>query len=110
MQEDSVEHACQAFKGCLVSGTYVAVSCIHHMTILHVHHVRLEGPGLLCKMPENLMSHVWPWNLQVLELGVVRHFVKVLGDGHDSDQDLKFLRCSFIVSNGMFDTPRMSFS
>lgn len=95
-----MEHACPAFKGCLVhvSGTYVAVPCINHMTMLHVHHVRLEGPGWLCKMSENLMSHVWPWNLQVPELGVVRHFVRVLGDGNNNNQDLTFLRCTQVHS------------
>lgn len=44
------------------------------------------------------MSHVWPWNLQEPELGVVRHFVKVLGDGNDNNQDLKFLRFTQVHS------------
>lgn len=62
------------------TGTYAAVSCIDHMTMLHVGHIGIEGPGWLYKMPENLMSHVWPWNMQVPDPGMVRHFVKVLGD------------------------------
>lgn len=58
----------------------VAASCVEHMTILLTLYLRLEGPELLCKLPECLMAHVWPWNPEVSAFGVARHFAKALGD------------------------------
>ena len=66
----------------MCTGAYVAVSCIDRMTVPHISHVGLEGPGYLCKLAEHLMAHVWPCNPEVTALGVARHFAKMLDDGN----------------------------
>lgn len=62
------------------TGAYIAVPCIHHVSMLHIGHIGLEGPGCLCKLPKHLMVHAQPWNPEVPALGVARHFAKVLGN------------------------------
>lgn len=54
------------------------------MTTLHIGHVGLEGPGLVCKLPAWLMMHVWPQNPEVTALGVDKHSVKMLDDRNDN--------------------------
>lgn len=63
------------------TGAYVAAPYIDHVTILHIGHIGLEGPGWLCELTEHLM--VQPWSLKEPALGVTRHFAKVLVDRND---------------------------
>lgn len=64
------------------TGDHIVMACADHVTTLHVDHGWLEGPGWLYKLPERLMKHVRPWNLDVPALGVIRALA-TSGDGND---------------------------
>lgn len=53
------------------TGVYIAVLCVDYLTMLHVDHVGLEGPGCLCKLPERLMAYVRLWNPEAPALKVL---------------------------------------
>ena len=78
MQEENVEQACPAFKGCLAHTHRGLCSCIMRRSRDHL-------PGWLCKLSERLGVHVWPWNVGVPVFGVASHFTRVLGDRNNNN-------------------------